>query len=192
MPKLTFKFIADDESQFHETRALIDGQDLFVGDDENYVGLDPDDFFTQPALRSSGELHVGCCNCGVLSCGSVEVEVIRTENQVEWRVGPDESYSFDPAQYDSSIEAAAKDASWETPGRRAEKRIEQLDFTGCFSDGKPLIWVSTREKQDHILMLFGTQYQQELVELPWSPKDEEHAVASVRAWIESRANKVRE
>ena len=66
-------------------RFLKSGSDRFSS---GLIGLDPDDLLTDPsplrAESSSRAVIIGRCSCGIVGCGSVEVEIRRDHDHVIW------------------------------------------------------------------------------------------------------------
>jgi hypothetical protein len=130
MSQLSFRFVVPKDSSYHQARVIVDGKDIL--EDSDYIGMDPVEFFEQKALRSSGWLLVGRCNCGIASCGSFEVLVNRTNDAVEWAMNDQpeaEKYVFNLVEYDRCVEKYAADISWETTDRTAERLIAEKDFS---------------------------------------------------------------
>jgi hypothetical protein len=79
------------ETNDHEVRFVADGEDLICRFWDGMMGLDPDDILFEPCpLRAGAESHqatVARCSCGVVGCGSIEVEINRSPEHVEWRWG---------------------------------------------------------------------------------------------------------
>jgi hypothetical protein len=79
------------ETNDHEVRFFADGEDIIDRCWNGMIGLDPDEILVRPCpLQGGGEQHratVARCSCGVIGCGSIEVEVSRSPENVEWTWG---------------------------------------------------------------------------------------------------------
>src|SRR5262249_21944351 len=135
-------------------------------------------------LRADVTPHIATiarCNCGVIGCGNIEVEIQRQDALVVWqdRHAP-RKVEFPATQYDSEVERAIHDFSWETPDRTASPLIRQsIDRTALERRGFKLDWVGGAAVDGVMtvsLTLFPGPYQA-LVRLPWDGKDIEQIVA---------------
>ncbi len=111
----------------HEVRFIADEEDIIAHLEKGVIGLDPDDILVEPCpLRGSAKPHratVARCDCGVIGCGDIEVEVRRSQDIVEWetRSDPPQTLQFPSPVYDAEVERALHDTSWETPDRTAAR-----------------------------------------------------------------------
>jgi hypothetical protein len=122
MNVLAFNIELSPESNDHQTRIIIDGND-WLG--KNYLGLDPPEFFRQKTLFENGELIIGRCDCGVVGCDDVQINTIFSENEVFW-VNANEKLSFDKEKFLKLIETASLDFSWEDLGRKVERLVSKI------------------------------------------------------------------
>src|SRR5262245_48278118 len=78
-----------------EVRFFGDGEDLIAEFWHGMMGLDPADILVTPCpLDASTQPHqatIARCDCGVISCGSIEVNIARTAQMVEWSWGAADS-----------------------------------------------------------------------------------------------------
>src|SRR6266851_2773078 len=76
------------ETNDHEVQLLVDGKSLVDCFSSGLIGFDPDDLLTDPcplrAENSSRPVIIGRCSCGIVGCGSVEVEIRRDHDHVMW------------------------------------------------------------------------------------------------------------
>ncbi len=76
------------ETNDHEVQLLADGKSLIDRFSSGLIGLDPDDLLTDPcplrAENSSRPVIIGRCSCGIVGCGSVEVEIRKDHDLVMW------------------------------------------------------------------------------------------------------------
>jgi hypothetical protein len=109
---------------------LADGKSLVDRFSSGLIGLDPDDLLADPcplrAENSSRPVIIGRCSCGIVGCGSVEVEIRTDHHHVIWMsMDSSQQVCFLAAQYDAEVDRALQDHSWETPERKAARLICQ-------------------------------------------------------------------
>lgn len=112
------------ETNDHEVRFFGDGDDIIARFWDDMMGLDPDDILVEPCpLDASSKPHkatVARCSCGVIGCGSIEVNIERSPVDIKWfwgEAGSPQALSFLAASYDEELRRALSDTSWETPDR---------------------------------------------------------------------------
>src|SRR5262249_2150127 len=138
---------------------------------------DPEDILVAPRPLDASKPHkatVARCRCGVIGCGSIEVNIERSRDDVEWSWGDAESpqaVSFLAAGYDEELRRALTDTSWETPNRTAARLLaNQVDRQTLTSHGLTFTWGSGRVRNGAFsvaLQLEPGPYQV-LVHLPWT------------------------
>jgi hypothetical protein len=103
------------ETNDHEVRFFADGEDVIDRRWNDMIGLDPDDILVRPCPLHSGDkphrATVARCGCGVIGCGSIEVEVTRCSENVEWTWGSPDSpktLRFLATSYDAEVERALR------------------------------------------------------------------------------------
>lgn len=175
----TLSFIASDspETSDHQVRPHIDGAD-WLGDD--HLGLDPPTFFRQPSLRSTGELIIGRCECGVIGCDDRTVVVDRDEHFVYWRTGSGGDVQFAKPEYIVELERAATDYDWESVGRTAERLVDTELGGMTTSDGYIFKWSSTRIRPDTLTLCFERDGDQRLSDLHWSGRANDDVITAAR------------
>lgn len=181
---LSFRFARSPETNDDEVRVLIDGRDLLEADDD-HLGLDPPDFFAQPGLLSGGWVTFARCGCGDVGCGSRGAEVLFSGDTVTWQEGPARLGVFSLPAYTGSIRSAARDTSWESTARTAERLVEQLDFavvTGPEFDFA-FEFASARNKPGFITLAFRGRQLQRLFEVAWNQAEPEDAQRQVAQWL---------
>lgn len=167
----------------HEVRFFGDGEDLIAHYWNDMIGLDPDDILVRPCpVQSAAEAHratVARCNCGVKGCGSIEVDVARSQGNVEWTWGSPispEKLTFLANSYDEEVERALTDTSWETPDRTAARLLAgMVDRQRLSLHGLSFCWASGRLRKGTFsvsLTLEPGPYQL-LVHLPWNAESPE-------------------
>jgi hypothetical protein len=181
------------ETNDHEVRFFGDGEDIIARFWNDMMGLDPDDILVTPCpLNASVKPHqaiVARCNCGVLGCGSVEVNIERTAEDIEWSWGkPDspQTLRFVASGYDEEVRRALADSSWETPDRTAARLLaDQVDRQALASHGLTFTWASGRVRQSAFsvsLKLEPGPYQI-LVHRPWSDEPPEEIARQCAAML---------
>jgi hypothetical protein len=120
----------------HEVRFLADGVDLIARHWGDMKGLDPDDIIVDPCPLHSGDASVSVtiarCSCGVVGCGSVEVEIRRSPDYVVWECAERGQTNhplrlcFVAESYEAEVERALHDHSWETPDRTAARLLASM------------------------------------------------------------------
>src|SRR6266446_9016647 len=97
----------------HQVRFVADGEDIIDRYWDGMIGLDPDDILVEhcPLLSSSSRHRatVARCSCGVIGCGSVEVDIARSANDVVWTWGSVDSpqtLRFLAPNYDAAVRRA--------------------------------------------------------------------------------------
>jgi hypothetical protein len=139
--------------------ATGDHEVWFFGDDENLVkvfgdqsiGLDPMDVLVSPcpliAEFASRKVLIARCDCGVIGCGDVHVNLVSTADVVTWSADhtPSIRRSFPAQSYHAEIARALNDHSWETPERTASRLLAELvDREALASVGLTFSWASGR------------------------------------------------
>jgi hypothetical protein len=196
MDKIEFRIEPSPDSNDHQVRILINGQDVIP---DRMIGLDPWDdgdiscsLLDQEALSTSGELTYARCSCGVVGCGSDSVEVTRSDETVSWRFPSLDRKStvfggshkaapfvFDRQQYDQAVADLRNDFKWEPMERTAERLVGQLDFSKAAGCGLLFHWASGRMNQDKFGLCFRLgepQKYQVIAYMPWNPRTPEGAV----------------
>jgi hypothetical protein len=171
------------ETNDHEVRFFGDDKDIIARCWNDMMGLDPDDILVAPCpLDASIRPHkatVARCSCGVIGCGSIEVNIQRSADDVEWSWGEAESpqaLRFLATSYDEELRRALTDATWETPDRTAARVVaNRVDRPALASRGLTFTWGSGRVRKGAFsvsLQLEPGPYQI-LVHLPWSGESPE-------------------
>lgn len=111
-----------------QTRFVADTVDLIDRFWSDMIGLDPDMALAEPTpLLPADEPHVAIvarCNCGEVSCGSIDVRISRDGGRVIWKeVYGGRSLSFDETRYKEAVARVIADTDWETPDRTAARLL---------------------------------------------------------------------
>ena len=179
---LEFVIRPSPETNDHETRIVIDGNDI-LEDLKDYMGLDPLELFDQSFVQN-GTIIIGRCMCGVIGCGDYPVEVIVNDETVEWR-GMANRYEFPIGKYREWIASAQQDHSWEDANRTAERLVTEI-LKDMKIDGIPLHWASARIKPKTIQVYFWCEQDQRMIDLAWDGVDPETAEASAVGFRKER------
>ncbi|WP_152601818.1 MULTISPECIES: hypothetical protein [Burkholderia] len=183
MDFLEFSFAESLESNDHEVRPLATGIDILNTLGPDCLGLDPPEFFGQPALRAGGEFLIGRCSCGVIGCGDQLADVEVFSDQVVWHLAQGHRIVFKKEQYEAALAQGAASTHWESPERTAERLVSCLDFSSRNERGYVFQWASTRIKRGQVTLLFGEGERQVMIDVGWNRRDPEDARNSVLAWI---------
>jgi hypothetical protein len=182
--ELRIEVRASPETNDHEVRLLADGKSLVDRFPSGLIGLDPDDLLTDPsplrAESSSRAVIIGRCSCGIVGCGSVEVEIRRDYDHVIWKGDGLLTASLVLAdQNDAEVERALRDHSWETPERTAARLISQaFDRDLLARRGFVFSWASGRCRHGMMtaaLVLTPGPFQV-LINVPWNGDNIERIV----------------
>lgn len=168
MNTIELKSVPSPTSNDHQTRVFVDGED-WLGDD--FLGLDPPDFFKQKELVIGGKVLVGRCDCGCLGCCDHEVYVKLKDDVVIWKSEYGYILAFDKAAYLEEIETKALDYSWEDQGRTAERILQGIFEGSVIENGYCFDWVSTRCSKNKITLSFSNNGVQSLKEFDWDISD---------------------
>ena len=169
--------------QRHYPAIQVDGVD-WLGDE--YLGLDPPQFFAQPSLTSGGELLVGRCECGCEGCDDVRVEMVRDDHEVVWTNARGLRLHFNRQEYDRLVASAREDFSWEDTKRTAERLVLGL-FTGIsIDDGYRFQWASARVRDGIMTLSFIKNGAQKLFDVGWDGRSPEDALTSAKRFCREK------
>ncbi|MEO1322188.1 MAG: hypothetical protein AAFV59_04185 [Pseudomonadota bacterium] len=183
MNEISFAITPSPETNDHEVRILIDGED-WLGEDQ--MGMDPPELFRQISECNTGKLLVGRCHCGVVGCGDLYVYVTRDESTVRWQVSDTQSFRFGRIDYNETIERLLNDDSWEDINRRVERLIEKQFFDTKIDDELDFRWASARIKANVIHLSYANGSEQRLLEFNWDGETEESALKRARSFRRER------
>lgn len=109
------------DSNDHQVRYLLDGEDLIARLWGDMLGLDPDDVLEEPCPLTPGvasaPVSVARCNCGELGCGSESVLIQQTAGVVTWLYSGRPVLAVGLDSYERELTRAVNDFTWETPDR---------------------------------------------------------------------------
>jgi hypothetical protein len=180
LQKLGFAFSPSLASNDHQVRILVDEED-WLGD--SVLGIDPAEFFAQPALTIGGELLVGRCECGCVGCDDVTVRVVRDHDEVKWIDCSTSELTFSTTQFDSAVHRARNDFAWETPNRTAERLAANVLDGIVLQHGFSFQWASTRIRDCVLSLSFLRDGVQKIVDLEWDGVRPESASASAKSFL---------
>lgn len=180
MNKLTFKILPSPESNDHEIRILIDDED-FLGAD--YLGLDPPAFFSQENFDKNGELMIGRCTCGCEGCSDFPITVIANEDTVSWTNNNGLNLLFDKHDYDSSIDTARNDFSWEDIKRKVERLTTNVLKKSQTKDNYNFNWASARIKENQITLSFSKNGDQKLFDIVWDGQTDTNVIQNAEQFL---------
>ena len=179
---LAFQFEASPHSNDHQVRPLIDGIDLLRDFADDSLGIDPPQFFGQPALGRNGKLLIGRCSCGDVGCGAVRVDVAVADRSVTWQCETERVYHFELQQYLECFERASQNTAWESVGRTAERLVSSVDFGRLSDRGYRFVWASTRIAPARVTLCFEKDGRKRLFGVEWDALRAEDAQQKVRSW----------
>jgi hypothetical protein len=183
MNLIAWHFEASPTSNDHQVRPVVDDADFLRMVAGDCLGIDPPEFFRQPALGASGKLLIGRCSCGVVGCRDVLVDVSVVDQSITWQGPESDAHRFDLEQYLDSFECAATNTAWESVGRTAERLVSSLDFTSLEGRGYRFEWASTRVTRGRITLSFLNNGTQRLFGIGWNEQQAEDAEQQVRRWV---------
>lgn len=180
MNTLSFQILDSKETNDHEVRILIDGVDI-LGQD--FMGIDPPDFFKQRGLQLTGEILIGRCICGVIGCGDYSVDVQEVDSKVIWSNDNGLHLEFDKESYLNLITTAKTDYSWENKYRRVERLTAAILKESKTIIGYSFDWSSARIKYNTITLSYSKDGQQKLFEIKWDGHSDQSAVDSANLFL---------
>ena len=184
------------ETNDHEVLFIADGVDIIARHWSGMMGLDPDDILVEPCELRGGisplAVTIARCNCGVIGCGSVDVEIRRSQDQVVWECSdqiadlPLRLY-FLATAYDAEVERALHDHSWETPDRTAARLLAALvDRDALAQNHLTFSWASGRSQAGKftVSLTLGPGSYQVLVHVPWRGERPEEIARTLAELLE--------
>jgi hypothetical protein len=183
MNVIALHFEASPFSNDHQVRPVIDDIDLLRAFADDSLGIDPPQFFRQPALGRGGKLLIGRCSCGDVGCGPVLVDVAVADQRVSWQFGTERAYHFEMQQYLQCFERASLNTTWESVGRTAERLVSSIDFARLSDQGYRFEWASTRITRACVTLCFLKGGMQRLFGVEWDDRRAEDAEQQVRRWV---------
>lgn len=178
---LTFDIKPSYESNDHQIRIIIDGND-WLGED--FLGLDPPEFFHQKTLFENGELLIGRCNCGCVGCCDVLVNVNFFDDEVIWITDRNNKLYFDKKGYLKSIKEISIDFSWEDLDRKVERLVSKIFDQKTIESKYSFDWASTRIEPNIIKLSFSNKEEQKLYQFSWDGKTVDNAIENARLFYQ--------
>lgn len=183
---IRFLVVPSPDTNDHEVKIFLDGEDFIPKHWPNMMGMDPDDLLSYRHLSAQDEPHevtVVRCRCGEVGCGSASVRISGQSERVIWddwkgyTVKPlAETLTFDRNQYMQAVEHAIEDHSWETPDRTAARILTSIvDHNTLAENNLKYQWASGRIRDSILTVsLSGPEgYHQILVHLDWKEQSAE-------------------
>jgi hypothetical protein len=173
----------------HQVRILVDGEDLIAARWPDMIGLDPDALLVAPSpLRPGGghDATIARCSCGIAGCGSQEARILVDGERVLWRLAESDELAFDGSAYRREIERAERDTGWEPADRTAARLVrEGVDRRALAAHGLAYGWASARLDRDRFTVSLTLEPGpfQILVSVPWTGVDPEPVAAEVVALL---------
>lgn len=185
MNYLSFIISPSHETNDHEIRILIDGEDILGKD---FLGLDPPVFFNQENLTKGGYMVIGRCTCGEAGCSSYGVTVELDQDKVFWKDDSGLSLVFDRQTYESTVETARNDHSWEDIKRRVERLTSVVLNKSQTKDGYIFDWASARIEEYKIMLSYSKNGNQKLLDISWDGRTEDNVKETARKFITEKLN----
>ena len=182
-----------EESNDHQVRFRIDGHDWLGGE----LGIDPPEFFRQKNLYSNGELLVGRCECGVVGCGDIFVDVEFENETVRWKTSSSKTFLFNRLDFISEIQRAKDDFSWEDTNRRAERLVSGLLGDSILKPDMSFDWASCRIETNTVTLSFSRKsppedFEQRILKFRWNGKDPNNALAQAKEFLNKQKNAIQQ
>jgi len=192
---IAFRVVPSPDTNDHEVRILVDGNDFIKQHWPGMMGMDPDDVLSYRELLPRDEAHevtVVRCGCGVVECGSVGVEIFVKGNFVLWDSWqrhkgrpPAETLVFSRSEYMKAVKDAVEDHSWETPDRTAARILASLvEHRALALNNLKYQWASGRIRKSTLAISLALQPSeaQIIVYFPWNeqtPDEIAHEAANL-------------
>jgi hypothetical protein len=205
MPELntiSFQVVPSPDTNDHEVKIFVDGQDFIARHWPDMMGMDPDEVLSSyHALLPRNNPHdatVVRCGCGIIGCGSASVRISGDTDHVIWEVWQGDRHKpptrilvFDRSQYMQAVKDAVEDHSWETPDRTAARILSSIvDHSALKTNNLKYEWASGRIREATLtISLRGPQgYQQILLHVPWDKQSPEQIAREAAHLLKSDPN----
>ncbi|MBL7786194.1 MAG: hypothetical protein JNM36_09840 [Chitinophagales bacterium] len=183
MNTLSFDILPINEYHDYEVRILIDNSDILGND---YLGIDPPEFFEQHNLLTAGRILIGRCSCGVVGCDDYPVYVNVFNDKVIWTNDDGLNLAFDKSAYEKTILHAKIDHTWESKERRIERLTSDVLKNTKTIDDYKFDWTSARIKENIIMVSYSKDGQQKLFEFNWDGQTEQSALKEANHFLTQR------
>jgi hypothetical protein len=178
---LGFKILPSPESNDHQVRIVIDGHD-FLGDD--YLGIDPPEFFSQDESFNNNRLLIGRCICGCVGCDDFHVNVSSNGERVVWAKSDGLKLEFEKESYEELIIKSKGDQSWEDIFRRTERIISDFFKDKLTADNYKFGWASTRVTERQVTLSFFKGLDQKLLNFTWHKESPDDTLREAKRFLE--------
>ncbi len=182
---LSFTILSSPTTNDHEIRVLIDGVDILGKD---FLGLDPPIFFNKHNLTEGGYIMIGRCTCGEAGCSSYGVTVVLDQDKVFWKDDSRVNLVFDRLAYETTIEAAKNDHSWEDIKRKVERLATDILKQYQTKDGYIFDWASARIEEYKIMLSYSKNGNQKLLDIAWDGRTEDNVEDAARKFLSENLN----
>ena len=157
---IRFLVVPSPDTNDHEVKIFIDGEEFIRRHWPNMMGMDPDDLLSYRHLSAQDEPHeatVVRCGCGVVGCGSASVRISGQGGRVIWDDWqgvsgnpPAETLIFDRDQYMKAVKYAI--ASIVDHSTLAENNLKYQWASGRIRDATLTVSLSGPEGCHQILV----------------------------------------
>jgi len=183
MNNISFSILPSPDTNDNEVRILVDNVDLLGND---YLGIDSLPFFSRNNLDKNGIVMVGRCTCGVEGCCDYPVTIAVVGDKVTWTVSSGLTIIFDKAAYNSSIEKARNDYSWEDIKRKVERLATEVLQYSIIEDGYRFDWASARINNNEIVLSYSRNGTQKMFRIFWDGRTENEVRQNAEAFLKQK------
>lgn len=180
---ISFEFSPSPETGDDQVLILVDGCHFISTANNSRIGIDPTGFFNQRSLLEGGDLLIARCDCGIVGCDDLRIQVVVTGDSVLWQGRHGSSQAFDREQYVQAIAKAASSTEWESMQRRAERLVSMIDFSPLEEAGYRFEWASARIGYGKVVLSFDYSGAQRIFEIGCDHNNPEDAMRNVRRWV---------
>ena len=198
---IRFLVVPSPDTNDHEVKVFIDGEEFISRQWANMMGMDPDQLLSYRHLSAQEEPHeatVVRCGCGEVGCGSASVRISAQGDRVIWDdwqgdTGgrPTKPLIFDRNQYMKAVKDAIEDHSWETPDRTAARILASIvDHSILAENNLKYQWASGRIRHATLTVsLSGTEgCDHILVHLDWKEQSAEEIAREAARLLKTDPN----
>jgi hypothetical protein len=186
MNRISFNILPSLDTNDHETRVLVDNEDL-LGDD--YVGVDPPSFFSQEPFDKSGILLIGRCTCGVEGCCDYTINASVNDDNIAWTNENGLQLIFNRYDYISAFENCKRDYSWEDIKRKVERLSTEVLKNTQTIDNYNFNWASARINENQITLSYSKNGDQKLFYLAWDGQSDNDVVENAIGFLKENTSK---
>src|ERR1043166_4083055 len=198
---IRFLVVPSPDTNDHEVKIYLDGEDFIRRHWPNMMGMDPDDLLSYVHLSAPDEPHettIVRCGCGIVECGSASVRISGEGDHVIWdhwqgETGgsPPETLIFDRNQYMKAVRHAIEDRRWETVDRTAARILASIvDHSTLAENNLEYQWSSGRIRDaTFTVSLSGPEgCHQILIHLDWKEQSPEEIAREAARLLKTDPN----